>query len=58
MKYIKNCLLISAVYKAIITPIKDFDYSKPPKVDHIYIFGFETYVFYESATCFSITSKV
>ena len=50
MVYIKNRSPTSAVYEGTITPIQDFHRGKLPHVDHIRIFGSETYVFYKSTT--------
>ncbi len=46
--YIKNRLSTPAAYEVTMTLIQDFYCDNPPNVDHINIFGFETYIFNES----------
>ena len=55
--YIKNRSPASAVYEGTMTPIQDFHRGDPPNVDHIRIFGSETYVFNESDSQPGLTSK-
>ncbi len=57
MVYIKNRSPASTVYEGTITPIQDFHRGNPPNVDHIRIFGSETYVFNESDSQPGLTSK-
>ena len=57
MVYIKNRSLTSAVYEVIMTSIQDFYRGNPPNVDHIRIFGSETYIFNESDSQPVLTSK-
>ncbi len=57
MVYIKNRSPASAVYEVTITLIQDFYHGNPPNVDHIRIFGSETYVFNESDSPLGLTSK-
>ena len=57
MVYIINRSPASAVYEGTMTPIQDFDHGDPPNVDHIRIFGSETYVFNESDSQPALTSK-
>ena len=57
MVYIKNRSPASAVYEGTMSPIKDFHRGDPRNVDHIRIFGFETYLFNESDSQPGLTSK-
>ena len=57
MVYIKNRSLASAVYESRMTPIQDFHHRDPTNIDHIRIFGSETYVFNESDSQPGLTSK-
>ncbi len=57
MVYIKNKTPASAVYEGTMTPIQDFYRFDPPNVDHIRIFGSETYVFNKSDSQPGLTSK-
>ena len=57
MVYIKNRSPTSVLYEGTIRPIQDFHRENPPRVDHIRIFGSETYVFDESPTRPGVTSK-
>ena len=57
MVYIKNRSPTSAIYEGTITPIQDFHRGSPPNVDHIRIFGSETFVFNKSDSQPGLTSK-
>lgn len=57
MIYIKNRSPTSAVYEGTITLIQDFHCGELPHIDHIRIFGSETYMFHESTTRPGMTPK-
>ena len=57
MVNIKNRSPASAVYEGTITLIQDFYHGDPSNIDHMRIFGFETYVFNESDSQLGLTSK-
>lgn len=55
--YIKNRSPSAVVYEGTMTPIQDFYRGNQPNVDHIRIFGSETYVFDESYSKPGLISK-
>ena len=57
LEYIKNKSPTSAIYEGTMIPIQDFHRGDPPNVDHLRIFGSETYIFDESGSQRGLISK-